>query len=103
MSDPYSEVKLHFDSIEGVTVNTGTGAQGMKVGKKMFAMFYKGELVVMLSPERVSELIDIGSAEPFDPGTGKPMKNRVLVTKANKDTWIGFCEESRRYMESLAN
>ena len=101
MSDPYAEVKNHFAKVEGVAVNSGTGAQGMKLGKKMFAMFFKGELIVMLPPERVAELIKTGEALPHDPGTGKPMKNRVIVPASMKDKWIEFCEESRVYMESL--
>jgi len=42
----------------------------------MFAMFYKGDLTVQLSEERVKELIKSKKALPHDPGTGKPMKNR---------------------------
>ena len=101
MNDPYADVKKHFNSVEGVTVNTGKGAQGMKIGKKMFVMFFKGELIVMLPPERVTELIESGEALPHDPGTGKPMKNRVLVPESMEAKWIDFCEESRRYMASL--
>lgn len=39
MTDPYAHVKAHFEKVAGVTVNAGRGAQGLKVGKKMFAMF----------------------------------------------------------------
>ncbi len=42
MTDPYASVKAHFEKVAGVTVNAGRGAQGLKVGKKMFAMFSKG-------------------------------------------------------------
>ena len=34
MTDPYASVKAHFEDVEGVTVNAGRGAQGLKVGKK---------------------------------------------------------------------
>lgn len=60
MSDPFDEVKNHFNTVEGVTVNSGKGAQGLKLGKKMFVMFFKGQLIVMLPPERISELIESG-------------------------------------------
>ena len=94
MSDPYAELREHFDQIEGVTVNVGRGAQGMKVGAKMFAMFYKGDLVLTLPPPRVAELIAAGRARAFDPGTGTPMKNRVLVPASKKSSWVKLCEEA---------
>ena len=100
MSDVYDEVKEHFASVEGVVVNAGRGAQGLKLGKKMFAMFHKGQLLVLLSPERVTEVVASGEALPHDPGTGKPMKDRVLVPDTKKESWISFCEESRRYLAS---
>jgi hypothetical protein len=101
MGDPFADVKTYFGKDKNVIVNSGKGAQGLKLGKKMFVMFFKGQLIVMLSPERVNELIESGEALPHDPGTGKPMKNRVLVTESNKAKWIQYCEESKRYMDSL--
>ena len=98
MSDPYTHVKAHFSDVEDVTVNAGRGSQGLKLGKKMFAMFYKGQLIVMLSPDRVLELVDSGQGLPFDPGTGKFMKDRVLIPDSRQTTWIYFCEESRRHV-----
>jgi hypothetical protein len=67
----------------------------------MFAMFYKGDLVVKLSTARVDELVASGRAKSFDPGTGKPMKDRVLIPEAQRDEWIAFCEESKEYEASL--
>ena len=100
MSDPYEEIRAHFAKVEGVEVEAGRGAQGITLGGKMFAMFYKGQLLVKLNPDRVSELIASGDGLPHDPGTGKPMKNRVLVPEAKKDLWVPICEESRLYEES---
>lgn len=100
MDDPYAEVKDHFSNVEGVTVNSGKGSQGLKFGTKMYVMFYKGQLLVKLPPERVSELIASGQGLPHDPGTGTPMKDRVLIPEAQRYTWIEYCEESRQYAES---
>jgi hypothetical protein len=94
LSDPYAKLREHFERVEGVTVNVGRGAQGMKVGSKMFAMFYKGDLVLTLPPPRVEELIAAGRALAFDPGTGKPMKNRVLIPASKKRSWVKLCEEA---------
>lgn len=95
MIDPYASVKEHFAKVAGVTVNAGRGAQGLKVGKKMFAMFSKGDLLLKLPPERVEALIASGRGETYDPGTGTVMKNFVLIPAAKKHSWIKLCEEAR--------
>ena len=41
MDDPYAELKAHFAGADDVTINSGKGSQGMKLGKKMFAMFLR--------------------------------------------------------------
>jgi hypothetical protein len=47
-------LKQRFEQVDGMTVSSGQGAQGMKVGKKMFAMFYKGDLDLTLPPASTS-------------------------------------------------
>jgi len=100
MDDPYAEVKAHFEGLEDVTVNSGRGAQGLKLGKRMFVMFYKGDLLVTLPAERVTELVTSGEGLPFDPGTGKTLADRVLVPASRQHDWISLCEESRDYVLS---
>ena len=97
MGDQYDEIRKHFAGVDGITVSSGRGAQGIKFGTKMFVMFYKGQLLVKLPPERVAELIASGHGLPHDPGTGKPMRDRVLLPESRKTSWIGLCEESRRF------
>ncbi len=94
MTDPYASVKAHFREVAGVTVNEGRGAQGLKVGSKMFAMFYKGDLLLTLPPDRAKALIAAERGLPYDPGTGKVMANRVLIPASKKRSWIGLCEEA---------
>lgn len=96
--DIYIELKTHFSNDPQVVVNEGRGAQGIKHNGKMFAMFYKGDLVIKLSPKRIKELIGSGEGTPFDPGTGKPMKDRVLIPSLKKDLWISLTEESKAYV-----
>jgi hypothetical protein len=95
--DPYAAVRSHFADDTEVEVTSGKGAQGIKYNKKMFAMFYKGGLIIQLSPNRVTELIASGDVQPYDPGTGKPMKDRVLIPLEDQDKWIEFCIESKEY------
>lgn len=99
MPDIYDELKHHFRSVDGVTVNEGRGSQGIKFGKKMFVMFYKGQLLVSLPAERVDEIVAAGEGLPFDPGTGTVMKNRVLIPDTRKESWVEICEESLRLFD----
>jgi hypothetical protein len=96
--DTYAEIKTHFSKDKDVVVNSGRGAQGIKYNNKMFIMFYKGDLVVKLAPDRIRELINESIGEPFDPGTGKPMKDRMLLRVSKKDHWIKISEESKEFV-----
>ena len=91
-------IRNDFASVEDVIVLSGSGAQGLKYGKKLFAMFSKGDLLIKLSQERVTEVIASGEGLPYDPGTGKPMKNMVLIPVSKKDLWIKYCEEAKSHM-----
>jgi len=99
MSDVYADVKAYFTDDPEVEVLKGRGAQGIKRGGKMFVMFMKGDLIVKLPERRVNEVIDAGDGEPFDPGTGKPMKNRVLIPARKSDMWVRYSVESKKHAE----
>jgi hypothetical protein len=100
VKDIYYDLKQFFVNKKNVEVNDGKGAQGIKYGGKMFAMFYKGELTLKFSPERVTELIASKQANPHDPGTGKPMKDRVLIPASKHKSWIKLAEESLEYVSN---
>jgi hypothetical protein len=97
--DAYQSLKDHFESSQDVELPGPRGAQGLKYKGRMFAMFYKGDLTVKLAPERVQEVIRNGHGFAHDPGTGKPMKDRVLIPVSNQGSWIQFCEESLEYVQ----
>lgn len=98
MKDPYVDLKQFFRQIHTVQVCDGKGAQGIKYAGKMFAMFYQGDLILKLSPERVAELTNSGKGTPHDPGTGKPMKDRILIPASKSKTWIELTKESLEYV-----
>jgi len=100
MDDIYASLRKEFSKIADVEVASGKGAQGIKYNKKMFAMFYKGDLTLQFSPAKVDDLISKGVALPHDPGTGKPLKDRVLVPATNKKHWLKLCKESLKYVKS---
>lgn len=100
MNEVYDDLKKHFSKIEAAELPGPKGAQGLKHRGKMFVMFYKGDITVKLSPGRVKEIIESGDGEPHDPGTGKPMKDRVLIRASHKDKWIAYCEESLDFVSN---
>ena len=100
MTDNYSKLKEHFHQIENAVINEGKGAQGIKHAGKMFAMFHKESLLLKFSPERVQELIESKQGLPHDPGTGKPMKDRILISFSNMNSWIGLTQESLDYVST---
>ena len=97
----YTDLKGYFSKINNVIVNEGKGAQGIKFNGKMFAMFHKGDLLLKYSPERVQELVKSGHGVLHDPGTGKPMKDRILIPASKSNSWIGLASESLEYVKSL--
>jgi hypothetical protein len=97
MTDVYSDVKTHFSHDNDVIVLSGRGAQGIKRGGKLFVMFMKGDIIVKLPAERVTELVSLGEGLSYDPGTGKPMKNWVLIPVSRKESWIKYIEEAKNH------
>jgi TfoX/Sxy family transcriptional regulator of competence genes len=87
-----------LSSEPGVTKGRMFGSDGLKVGKRVFAMEVKGKLVVKVSLDRASELRDAGVAEPFDPGHGRPMKQWVAIAPRAKVDWIRLSREALAYV-----
>jgi hypothetical protein len=94
MTDPYASVKAHFRAVAGVDVSEGRGAQGLKIGTKMFAMFFKGDLLLTLPPDRVQALIS----------TGRGLRSFQKVEEAGEHPgyggpgWVGSSSDRcRRY------
>jgi len=91
-------VKEHYLKLDGVQKQ----GEALKIRKKMFAMFNKGNYVVKLSKERVEELISSGEGLPYDPGNGKIMKEWVIIPKDYTDKWIKYASEAKKFAKTLA-
>lgn len=66
---------------------------------KVFAMFVKGALVLKLPAARVSELAGSGQGRPYDPGSGKIMREWVSIPPAREQHWVALAKESRDFVK----
>jgi TfoX N-terminal domain len=87
---------------EGGAVSRGSmfGSQGLRTGKKFFAVWWHDQLVLKLPPERLRELVAAGTATQFEPMEGRPMNGWVVVDPAAD--WTALAEEARGFVESQA-
>lgn len=73
----------------------GDGA--LKVGGKIFAMVSRDALVVKLPRRRVEALVASGAGRPYDPGSGRVMKEWVALDGAS-DAWLPLAREAREFV-----
>jgi TfoX/Sxy family transcriptional regulator of competence genes len=88
------------ESAEGGPVTEGTmfGSKGLRTGKKFFAVWWQEQLVVKLPPARLTELVDAGDAQPFEPMEGRAMNGWVAVGESVD--WLPLTAEARAFVES---
>lgn len=79
-----------------VTLGTMFGSKGLRTGKKYFATWWNGQLVLKLAAGRVEALVRSGAAEPFEPMAGRPMNGWVVV--APTADWPALAAEARSYV-----
>jgi TfoX/Sxy family transcriptional regulator of competence genes len=78
------------------------GSEGLRVGGKFFATFSKGRFVVKLSRERVDELVASGQGERFDPGSGRQMKEWVVLEPKDEQSAHAFLQEALAFVQPTA-
>ncbi len=93
----FSEVKEHFLAMKDVKKQ----GQSLKCKKKMFVMLSKGNYVVKLPKERVEELLTSGDGLSYDPGTGKTMKEWIIIPIDSKEKWIEYAQEAKEFVKTL--
>jgi hypothetical protein len=94
------EIAAQFGPDRDVTVGKWFGKPCLKVGGKVFAALWGGDLAVKLTGEAHSEALQVAGAHLFDPrGKGHPMKAWVQIPVAQSSTWSRF---ARLACESVA-
>lgn len=63
-------------------------------GKVVAGYWKDGGLTVKLTDEAQRDAALAASAEPFDPGMGRVMKEWVLVPAASSDDWLRLVEQA---------
>jgi hypothetical protein len=86
----------------GVTTARMFGSTCLKVSGKVFAVAYKGRLVLKLPAEQVEGLVNSGKGVLFDPGHGRTSKEWVSVGPKSKDAWLKLAIEAREFVASLS-
>jgi TfoX/Sxy family transcriptional regulator of competence genes len=87
-------------SAEGGEVTEGTmfGSKGLRTGKKFFAIWWQEQLVAKLPPARLTEMVEAGNGQPFEPMEGRRMNGWIVV--ADSVDWPRVVEEARGYVAS---
>src|SRR5215212_5473040 len=74
------------------------GATSLKSNGRIFAMLVKGRLVVKLPARRVTELVEAGTGERFDPGHGRIQTQWLAVASDDEATWLTLATESEAFV-----
>lgn len=81
-----------------VTVGTMFGCKGLRTGKKYFAIWWEGRLVLKLPAAQRSEVVGAGVGEVFEPMAGRPMNGWVIVDPSTD--WPVLAADAQAYVES---
>jgi hypothetical protein len=79
------------------------GAQGFKVSGKVFAIFWKGDLVLKLPADRAQALVASKAARPWAPGHGRKMKEWIAFSPHTSRRWLTLAEEARDFVAAGAS
>jgi hypothetical protein len=74
------------------------GCQGLRTGRKFFAIWWHEQLVVKLPADRLQELVDAGRGDVFEPMPGRPMNGWVVLHGSAE--WSPVVAEARAYVEA---
>jgi len=98
-ADPrFAAVIDAFAGERRVTSGTMMASLGLKVGGKIFAMLVRGDLVVKLPRERVSELVDAGIGQQFDPRRDGRLMKEWVVLAGNDPPWVEVAREAYEFV-----
>jgi hypothetical protein len=93
--DGWAELVERF--VDGVvTRGTMFGCQGLRTGRKFFAIRWDEQLVVKLPPARLTSLVEAGAGTPFEPMEGRRMNGWIVLADSADQTPL--VEEARAFV-----
>jgi hypothetical protein len=96
-TDASEAIIARFDGEPDVEQGTGWRSPGLRVRRKIFAMFIDGDLVVKLPADRCAELVAAGHGRPFTAG-GRQMREWVAVSADHADDWMRLAEDAHAFV-----
>ncbi len=101
--DPFHTIHTALRRDPRVTEMEMFGARGFKVSGKVFAIFWKGDLVLKMPEHRAQELVAAKVAKSWDPGHGRKMKEWIAFAPRIGDRWLNLAEEARDFVAAGAS
>jgi hypothetical protein len=83
--DLFTEIAGHLNHTDNVEKGNMFGAKCLKMNKKAFAMYYKGDMVFKLPANE--PMLALDGARPFEPMPGRPMNGWVQVPNRYSGQW----------------
>ena len=96
--DRFAAVIEAFAGDRRVTSGTMMASLGLKVGGKIFAMLVRGDLVVKLPRQRVTELVDAGIGQQFDPRRDGRLMKEWVVLAGDDPPWVDVAREAHDFV-----
>lgn len=102
VNTPFTSIVQKMLKERGVTQAKMFGASGLKIGRKMFVMSVKGELIIKLPKERVNILIASKQGKHFYHIFDKSrlMKEWVSIGYKYKSNWFKLAREAKDFVAS---
>ena len=97
---PFASIVQKLLKERGVTQAKMFGVPGLKIGRKMFAMWMKGELILKLPKERVDTIVASKRGKRFYHLFDKShlMKEWVSIGHKNKYNWVKLTQEAKDFV-----
>jgi len=97
----FASISRYLLDMKDVSMARMFGSSCLKVGGKVFAVCYKGRLVLKLSAESVDGLVQSGRAVLFDPGHGRVSKEWVSVGPEPRSSWLKLATSAREFVSTV--
>ncbi len=94
------EVMCREPGVELPRGGSGFGSGALRVGRRIFAMLVRGQLVVKLPRARVDELVSTGDGVRFDANKGVAMKEWLVLDTASTLSWEELANEALTFVRN---